>query len=111
MKRDRAIRNLGKRRLFAPSKLWVGLALTLFLALVVSSCDPDGINNLSAEELRKMIDSNEALLVVDTRTEFEYKRGHIPKAMLVSQEKVGFVSRFLPDDKNLPLVFYCSGGG
>jgi rhodanese-related sulfurtransferase len=78
---------------------------------VLSACDPDAINNLTAEELKKMIESKEALLVVDTRTEFEYERGHIPTAILITQEKAGFVQRFLPEDKNLPLVFYCSGAG
>jgi rhodanese-related sulfurtransferase len=87
----------------------IGLCIMVMLAL--SACDPDGINNLTAEELKKMIDSNETLLVVDTRTEFEFMRGHIPRAILITQEKAGFVQRFLPDDKNLPLVFYCTGVG
>jgi len=49
--------------------------------------------------------------VVDTRTEGEYMRGHIPGAILISQEKVNIVDRFLPPDKETAIVFYCRGSG
>ena len=87
------------------------MLLLALLMLAFQACDPTGINNLNADELKKLINSGEKLLIVDTRSEYEYTQGHIPKAILISQEKVSIAYRFLPDNKDIILVFYCRGAG
>jgi rhodanese-related sulfurtransferase len=49
--------------------------------------------------------------VVDTRTEGEYRDGHIPGAILVPELKAPIADRFLPPEKDLTIVFYCRGAG
>jgi len=66
---------------------------------------------ISAPELKKVLDGGEKVLVIDARTKEEYAEGHIPGAVNVSPDKFMFMAGYLPQDKNYPLVFYCRGGG
>ena len=85
--------------------------LLLLPLLVTASCNFDSPGNLSAEQLHTMLASGKPVLVVDTRSVEEYREGHIPGAILISQEKAGIADRYLPAQKDLAIVFYCRGGG
>jgi phage shock protein E len=89
-----------------------GLALLCIITFAASACGSD-VPNLKAEELKELLASDKRVLVVDTRSEAEYVRGHIPGAILVSEEKVQVVDRFFPagTEKETTIVFYCRGGG
>ena len=89
----------------------IKLFLSIIVLLVAASCGPANANDVNAEELKKMMSENTRLLVVDTRTEYEYKLGHIPKAMNISQEKFYMLETLLPKEKDTPIVFYCRGVG
>ena len=86
------------------------LLLLVFL-MITASCGPANAKDVNAEELTKMMSENTRLLVVDTRTEFEYQLGHIPKAINISQEKFYMLETLLPKEKDTPIVFYCRGTG
>jgi rhodanese-related sulfurtransferase len=86
------------------------LLLLVFL-MITASCGPANAKDVNAEELTKMMSENTRLLVVDTRTEFEYQLGHIPKAINISQEKFYMLETLLPKEKDTPIVFYCRGSG
>jgi len=83
------------------------------LVLIVSlvSCGPEGYKEVKADELKKLIDSGGAVLIVDNRNEYEYGRGHIPKAVNMPQERLFALDSLLPKDKTFPIVFYCTGYG
>jgi phage shock protein E len=89
----------------------IKLFLTLCILMATSSCGPAQANNVNAEELKKMMSEDTRALVVDTRTEYEYKLGHIPKAINISQEKFYMLDTLLPKEKDTPMVFYCRGTG
>jgi rhodanese-related sulfurtransferase len=89
----------------------IKLFLFIVVLMVTASCGPSQANDISAEELKKMISEDTRLLVVDTRTEFEYRLGHIPKAINISEEKFYMIETLLPKEKDTPLVFYCRGVG
>ena len=89
----------------------VKLFLPIVVLMVAFSCGPSQANNVNAEELKKMITEDTRLLVVDTRTEYEYKLGRIPKAINISQEKFYMLETLLPKEKDTPIVFYCRGVG
>jgi rhodanese-related sulfurtransferase len=89
----------------------IKLFLFIVVLMVTTSCGPSQANDISAEELKKMISEDTRLLVVDTRTEFEYRLGHIPKAINISEEKFYMIETLLPKEKDTPLVFYCRGVG
>jgi rhodanese-related sulfurtransferase len=86
--------------------------ILLLLCLACTACDPsDDFRNLSAQELKRMIDEGVSMLVVDARSEYEYTRGHIPTAILLTQNRVAVIEKVLPGDKNLPVIFYCRSYG
>ena len=89
----------------------IKLCLSIIVLIVTFSCGPANANDVNADELRKMMSENTRLLVVDTRTEFEYQLGHIPKAINISQEKFYMLETLLPKEKDTPIVFYCRGTG
>lgn len=61
-------------------------------------------------EIRKRMDAGEKMIVVDTREDNEWARGHIPNAVHLGK---GVIERDIENtipDKNAPLVLYCGGG-
>jgi rhodanese-related sulfurtransferase len=88
------------------------LFLLLIAAALIYSCGfKSDLPDLSAEDLKKMIDGNSGLVVIDTRTQFEYARGRIPRSLFVPEEKFFALELVLPKEKDTPLVFYCRGYG
>jgi len=88
------------------------LVLLLTLVLMVSCIlSQDLKRGLSAEELKKMIDEESKMLIVDTRGEYEYRQGHIPGAINIPQEQFDNIEALMPKDKDMKIVFYCRGLG
>jgi rhodanese-related sulfurtransferase len=65
---------------------------------------------MQASELVKRIKSNNAPVVVDTRSEFEFKRGHIPGAINAPVRKIMLNRASLPPDKTREMVVHCEHG-
>ena len=70
---------------------------------------PAIIKKVSAARLKRMIEEKEKFLLVDTRTEFEYKQSHIPGSINIPQHKFSALVTLLTADKAMPLIFYCRG--
>lgn len=83
----------------------------IILIMITMSCNTSWASDITAEELKNLISENPRLFIVDTRTEFEFKQGHIPKAINISQEKFYALNTLLPEEKDTPIVFYCRGVG
>ena len=45
-----------------------------------------GVREISIEEFDEMIENHDDLLIVDVREAAEFRRGHIPGALLISHE-------------------------
>jgi len=86
------------------------MALVLFL-LTVSYVGAVDFRTISAEELKQTVDAKKQATIVDARTEKEFREGHVPGAVNVPPEKVGFISTLLPRNKNGLIIFYCRGAG
>ena len=63
-----------------------------------------GIKQVTARELEQM----KGMTVLDTRTDKEYKQGHIPGAIHIELSEVGNKAKKLRKDKDL--VVYCQNG-
>jgi len=87
--------------------------LLLFIAITfICSCEfKKDFPDLSAEELKKMMDGDTGLVIIDTRTQLEYARGRIPRSLFVPEDKFFALELILPKAKDTPLVFYCRGFG
>jgi rhodanese-related sulfurtransferase len=65
---------------------------------------------MQANELLQRIKSNSAPLIVDPRSEFEFKKGHIPGAVNAPVRKILMNRAQLPKDKNVEMVIACMHG-
>jgi rhodanese-related sulfurtransferase len=65
---------------------------------------------MKANELLERIQSKSPPLVVDPRSEFEFKRGHIPGAINAPVRKILLNRAHLPNDKNSEMVIACMHG-
>ena len=86
------------------------LLFSIILLAVLASCEPDALQ-INAETLKKMMSENGRLVILDTRTEQEYQKGHIPKAINITETMFHTLDAYLPKEKDTPLVFYCRGVG
>ncbi|UCE97443.1 MAG: rhodanese-like domain-containing protein [Dehalococcoidia bacterium] len=64
---------------------------------------------VTGEQLKKWIDDNEPLVVVDTRIEFMFNQGHLPESIdipvILDTEQMTNELLALPKDKKI--IFYC----
>jgi hydroxyacylglutathione hydrolase len=65
---------------------------------------------MKANELFKRIESKSAPVIIDPRSEIEFKRGHIPGAINAPVRKILLNLAHLPEDKNLEMVIACMHG-
>lgn len=92
----------------------------LFLLLgvmLLTACGQTGENtkeatfvSITAQEAKKIIDTEEDCIILDVRTQEEYDEGHIPDAILIPDTEVeNRAEEELPDKEQLILV-YCRSG-
>jgi phage shock protein E len=65
---------------------------------------------MKADELLKRIESKSAPVIIDPRSEIEFKRGHIPGAVNAPVLKILLHRANLPSDRNLEMVIACMHG-
>lgn len=64
---------------------------------------------ISAEDAKKMMDE-QSVVIVDVRTEAEYKGGHILNAILLPNETIGKEAPAELPDKQATILVYCRSG-
>lgn len=93
-------------------------ALMVVVALSLAGCgeggngDGDGpeVINITAEEGRALMDEDPDIILVDVRTEGEYKAEHIPGALLVPVEELAELASSKMPDKEATYIVYCRTG-
>jgi rhodanese-related sulfurtransferase len=83
--------------------------VALLLTSVTALAQNYNIPNLTVDEVKKQIDQPGKVLLVDTRTEEEYSQAHILTAVNIPPKQFTSIGKHLPQDKNLPIIFYCRG--
>jgi len=79
--------------------------------------DPEAIlagspyTEIPAEKAADFISDTPELIILDVRTEGEWRHGHIPNAIHIDIH--GFASHVdkLPEDKSRPIICFCAHGG
>ena len=87
------------------------LVIISIIVFMLSYAAAENFKNINADELKRMMDKKTKLVLVDTRTEVEYRDGHIPTAINIPPEKLAVIGTVLPKNKKIMLVFYCRGVG
>jgi rhodanese-related sulfurtransferase len=65
---------------------------------------------ITIEELKKILDADEDITLLDVRTPREYEAVHIPGAVNVSRGLLEFSIWSVVPDKNEEIVVYCKSG-
>ena len=93
------------------------LILFLLTAMLLVGCGQANQNNqeavymnITAQEAKQIMDSEEGYIILDTRTQEEYDEGHIPGAIVIPHDEItNRAEEELPDKDQLLLV-YCRSG-
>ena len=93
------------------------LILLLLTTMLLTGCGQANRNsqeavymNITAQEAKKIMDTQEGYIILDTRAQEEYDEGHIPGAIVIPHDEIkGKAGGMLPDKNQLILV-YCRSG-
>lgn len=100
------------------------LAISIVLALILSHMSmtanaadktPDeivrearsAIKEISVGEVKKMIDADKTIVILDVRDRDEFETGHIPRAINISRGMLEFKVNLTIPEKNALIIVYC----
>ena len=93
------------------------LVFLLLAVMLLTACGQDKENdqgavyvNITAEEAKQIMDSEEGYIILDVRTREEYDEGHIPGATQISHEEIAEKAEGVLTDKNQLILVYCRSG-
>ena len=93
------------------------LVFLLLAVLLLAACGQDKENNqgavymnITAEEAKEIMDSEEGYIILDVRTREEYDEGHIPGAILIPNTEIEEKAEDVLTDKNQLILVYCRSG-
>ena len=93
------------------------LVFLLLAVMLLTACGQDKENNqgavyvnITAEEAKQIMDSEEGYIILDVRTQEEYDQGHIPGAIVISHEEIAEKAEEVLTDKNQLILVYCRSG-
>ena len=66
--------------------------------------------NITAEEAKQIMDTEEGYIILDVRTQEEYDQGHIPGATQISHEEIAEKAEEVLTDKDQLILVYCRSG-
>ena len=89
----------------------------LLAVMMLTACGQDKENdqgavyvNITAEEAKQIMDSEEGYIILDVRTQEEYDEGHIPGAIVISHEEIAEKAEEVLTDKEQLILVYCRSG-
>lgn len=93
------------------------LILLLLAVMLLTACGQDKENdqgevymNITAEEAKEIMDSEEGYIILDVRTQEEYDESHIPGAILIPNTEIEARAGVELADKNQLILVYCRSG-
>ena len=93
------------------------LVFLLLAVMVLTACGQDKENdqgavyvNITAEEAKQIMDSEEGCIILDVRTQEEYDQGHIPGAILIPDTEIKTKAEEVLTDKDQLILVYCRSG-
>ena len=93
------------------------LVFLLLAVLMLTACGQDKENaqgavyvNITAEEAKRIMDSEECYTILDVRTQEEYDEGHVPRAVLIPDTEIKAKAEEVLTDKDQLILVYCRSG-
>ena len=89
------------------------LILLLLAVMLLTACGQNkeaAYVNITAEEAKQIMDTEEGYIILDTRTQEEYDEGHIPGAIQISHDEIEEKAEGMLPDKDQLILVYCRSG-
>ena len=93
------------------------LIFLLLAVMMLTACGQNKENdreavyvNITAEEAKQIMDTEEGYIILDVRTQEEYDEGHIPGAIVISHEEIAEKAEEVLTDKDQLILVYCRSG-
>ena len=93
------------------------LTILLLAVILLTACGQAKENdreamyvNITAEEAKTIMDTEEGYVILDTRTREEYDQGHIPGAIQISHDEITEKAEEVLTDKDQLILVYCRSG-
>ena len=93
------------------------LIFLLLAVMCLTACGQDKENdqraeyvNITAEEAKQIMDTEEGYIILDVREQDEYDAGHIPGAIVISHEEITEKAEERLTDKDQLILVYCRSG-
>ena len=93
------------------------LMILLLAVMMLTACGQDTEKdqgavyvNITAEEAKQIMDSEEGYVILDVRTQEEYDQGHIPNAVLLPLDDIKAKAHVVLPDKDQQILVYCRSG-
>ena len=93
------------------------LVFLLLAVMLLTACGHDKENNqgavymnITAEEAKQIMDTEEGYIILDVRTQEEYDEDHIPGAIVISHEEIAEKAEDVLTDKDQLILVYCRSG-
>ena len=93
------------------------LVFLLLAVMMLTACGQDKENNqgavyvnITAEEAKQIMDTEEGYIILDVREQDEYDAGHIPGAIVISHEEIAEKAEEVLTDKEQLILVYCRSG-
>lgn len=66
--------------------------------------------NITAQQAKQIMDTEEGYVILDVRTQEEYDEGHIPGAILIPNTEIEARAEEILTDKDPMILVYCRSG-
>ena len=93
------------------------LIFLLLAVMMLTACGKDTEKdqgevymNITAEEAKEIMDSQEGYVILDVREQDEYDAGHIPGAILIPYTQIEDKADEMLPDKDQQILVYCRSG-
>ena len=93
------------------------LIILLLAVMMLTACGQDKENNqgavyvnITAEEAKRIMDSEEGYIILDVREQDEYDAGHISGAILIPYTQIEAKANEMLLDKDQLILVYCRSG-
>ena len=93
------------------------LVFLLLAVMLLTACGQDKENdqgavyvNITAEEAKQIMDTEEGYIILDVREQDEYDAGHIPGAILIPYTQIAEKAEEVLTDKDQLILVYCRSG-
>ena len=85
------------------------LTVAVIIILTLTGCSDGGYKKITTAQAKEIME-NEQVIVLDVRTEEEFREGHIENAILLPNVEITLKAEEMLTDKDAKILVYCRSG-